>query len=292
MTGTFYLGVHMPHWLTLPPRDHAGEPVPLFVSHRRLAGRTTLPRARTSWALDSGGFSELSLYGEWRTTPEEYVAAVRRYDREIGMLSWAAPMDSMCEPVMLAKTGLTVAEHQQRTVANFKLLRDLWWDAEDADLQRDWDRPDARHERDPEFCPFMPVLQGWTLDDYLRCVDLYEAAGVHLWDHPVVGVGSVCRRQATSEIEAIFSALSNLDLLLHGFGVKTSGLARYGHHLATADSMAWSFDGRRTPTRCGSTTHINEANCLPFAVDWYDRLGDLGEDRGGQLALDLFGVAA
>ncbi|GGM53621.1 hypothetical protein ACFFX1_54795 [Dactylosporangium sucinum] len=290
--GHFYLGTHQPHWLALPPRDRHGQPVPLFVSHRRLAGRTTLPRARTNWALDSGGFSELSLYGRWQTTPDEYLAAVRRYDTEIGMLSWAAPQDWMCEPIMLAKTGLTVAEHQRRTVANFKLLRDLWWDSEDADLQTLWDRPDAAHTRDPEFCPFMPVLQGWSLDDYLRCVDLYEAAGVHLWDHPVVGVGSVCRRQATGEIEAIFDALSGLDLLLHGFGVKTSGLARYGHHLATADSMAWSFDGRRTPTRCGSTTHINEANCLTFALDWYKRLGDIGTDREGQLTLDLFQAVA
>ena len=54
---------------------HVG--VPLFVSHRRLARRKTLPRARSGWALDSGGFSELSLYGGWRTTAEDYVAAKR-----------------------------------------------------------------------------------------------------------------------------------------------------------------------------------------------------------------------
>ena len=31
----------------------------------------TLPRARGRWALDSGGFSELSLYGEWRTSARD-----------------------------------------------------------------------------------------------------------------------------------------------------------------------------------------------------------------------------
>ena len=46
--------------------------MPLFVSHRRLAGRRTLPRAIAPWALDSGAFSELSLYGEWRTTAGQY----------------------------------------------------------------------------------------------------------------------------------------------------------------------------------------------------------------------------
>lgn len=276
---TFYLGTHQPHWLGLPPRDRAGQPVPLFVSHRRLAGRTTLPRARTPWALDSGGFSELSLYGEWRTTPEEYVAAVRRYDREIGHLEWAAMQDWMVEDFMLAKTGLTVEQHQQLTVANYPHLWNLWWDGEDI-------------EPGPEFCPIAPVVQGRTVRDYLRCADMYEQAGVRLADHPVVGVGSVCRRQATSEIVDIMAALSELGLNLHGFGVKRTGLAQCGHYLASADSMAWSYDGRRTPTRCGSATHINEANCLTFALDWYERVGDVGEDRGGQLSLDLFRAAA
>lgn len=84
MVHTFYLGSHQPHWLAT-----AG--VPLFISHRRLADRKTLPRATAEWALDSGAFSELSLYGEWRTTVREYHRAVRRYDDEIGKLSWAAP---------------------------------------------------------------------------------------------------------------------------------------------------------------------------------------------------------
>jgi hypothetical protein len=42
-----------------------------------LVRRKTLPKARTGWALDSGGFSELSLYGGWWTTPEEYVLFFR-----------------------------------------------------------------------------------------------------------------------------------------------------------------------------------------------------------------------
>jgi len=81
----FYLGSHLDGWLA-----HVG--VRLFVSHRGLARRNTLPKARTGWALDSGGFSELSLYGGWRTTPEEYVGggeALRLRDRtaRVGGLS-------------------------------------------------------------------------------------------------------------------------------------------------------------------------------------------------------------
>jgi hypothetical protein len=50
----FWLGTHMPNWL-----DETA--TPLFVSHRRLAKRRRLPRARGPWALDSGGFTELNL---------------------------------------------------------------------------------------------------------------------------------------------------------------------------------------------------------------------------------------
>lgn len=109
---TFYLGTHEVSWLT-------NEIGPLFISHRRLALRKSLPRAATRWALDSGGFSELELHGRWVTTPTEYIDATRQYTADIGMLDWAAPMDWMCEPKVLARTGLTVEEHQRRTIANF-----------------------------------------------------------------------------------------------------------------------------------------------------------------------------
>jgi hypothetical protein len=251
----FYLGTHMPNWLESPavPRD-----VNLFVSHRRLAGRKSLPKARVGWALDSGGFSELSLFGEWQTSPQAYVAAVHRYDKEIGLLGWAAPQDWMCEPFMLAKTGLTVEEHQRRTVANFLELRRLWQATDPTDELR----------ATSEHCVFMPVLQGWQLVDYLRCADMYADAGIDLSNYPIVGVGSVCRRQATDEIGEVFEGLSGLDIAMHGFGVKKAGVERYGRLLETADSMAWSFNARRAPRLPECSGHLNCANCLTYALKW------------------------
>lgn len=237
----FYLGTHLANWLGVVD-------VPLFVSRNRLAGRKKLPRALGAWALDSGSFTELRQHGRWRTTAAEYVAEVRRFADEVGNLAWAAPMDWMCEPFMLANTGLSVAEHQQRTVDNYRRLRDL--------------APDL---------PFVPVVQGWTLHDYQRCVDAYEAAGVDLAAVPTVGVGSVCRRQSTGEIALIVTSLAARGLRLHGFGVKTLGLAKYAPYLASADSMAWSYHGRRTqPCRHGRAK--SEANCLPFALAWRERI--------------------
>lgn len=235
----FYLGTHMPHWLGTVE-------VPLFVSHRRLAPRKTLPTARCEWALDSGGFTELSMFGQWRTTPGEYVTAVRRYRDQIGRLAWASPQDWMCEPWITEKTGLTVAEHQSRTVDNYVALRAL--------------APDL---------PFVPVLQGWALADYLRHADCYADAGVDLAAERTVGVGSVCRRQHTEQIAHILHSLAELGLRLHGFGLKTAGLRASAHHLVSADSMSWSVRGRHVnPATCGSTTHVSESNCLTFALGW------------------------
>ena len=58
----FYLGTHKPGWL-------ARADVPMLVSRRSLTGLKTLPVALGLWALDSGGFSELALYGRWSTEP-------------------------------------------------------------------------------------------------------------------------------------------------------------------------------------------------------------------------------
>ena len=117
----------------------------------------------------------MSLHGRWHSNPATYVRAVRRYADEIGNLDWAAPQDWMCEQSVLRRTGLTVREHQRRTVRNLVRLRELA----------------------PEL-PFVPVLQGWTIADYERCADLYRQAGIDLEAEPLVGVGTVCRRQHKS----------------------------------------------------------------------------------------------
>jgi hypothetical protein len=241
MTG-FYLGAHHPHWLWQAA-------FPLFVSHRQLTRRRTLRPALSPWALDSGGFTELSMHGRWITLPAAYAEAVDRYAAQVGNLEFAAPQDWMCEPAILARTGLTVGEHQERTITSYLTLRAL-----------------APH------LPFIPVLQGWDLADYVRCAALYRAAGVDLASLPLMGLGSVCRRQSTGQIAVIVTTLAALGLRLHGFGIKTSGLHLYGHRLASADSMAWSYAARRAPALPGCTGHGNCANCLTYATAWRTRI--------------------
>jgi len=211
----FYLGAPDPGWLA-----KAG--VRLFVSHRRLRTRKKLPVAIAPWALDSGGFSEINQHGKWTIGPEEYVDAVRRYREGIGNMDWAATQDWMCEPFVLEKTGLTVAEHQKRTIQSYKDLLRLG----------------------PEI-PWLPVVQGWSMWDYRRHLAAYKAEGFDLASLPRVGVGSVCRRQNTIKGPMIVHDLADEGLKLHGFGFKMTGLDLCWYDLASADSMAWSFKARR-----------------------------------------------
>lgn len=250
----FYLGTHESYWL----RDTE---VPLFVSHRRLARNRTVPRASAPWALDSGGFTELSLFGRWLTTPAEYIAAVRRYAAEVGRLEWCAPQDWMCEPPILARTGLTVAAHQARTVDSF-------------------------HQLAAAGLPVIPVLQGWTVADYHRHVADYARSGVNLETLELVGLGSVCRRQSTAAIGELVASLAPLKLL--GFGVKLDGLDRYGWCLASADSLAWSYDGRRIRP-CPHTGRVSCNNCRPHALAWRARAVADRPPRPVQLAASMTG---
>lgn len=163
------------------------------------------------------------------------------------------PQDLTCEPQVLSRTGLSVREHQRRTVDNFVELQMLWGDEQSS--------------------PWMPVLQGVRPADYARCMDLYARVGVDLTRFPVVGVGSVCRRQASGELDGILSAILRRDpeMPLHAFGCKTAGLARYGHKIFSADSTAWSYQARRSAPLPGHR-HRSCANCLTYGLRWRERV--------------------
>lgn len=92
---------------------------------------------------------------------------------------------------------------------------------------------------------------------------------------PLVGVGSVCRRQASFMTSFLFFTLGLEGLKCHGFGLKTQGLRnevqQLSSGLVSADSLAWSSTARRERPLSGHT-HKNCANCLEFALLWRDRL--------------------
>lgn len=233
----FFTGLHQP--------SDAQHFDAAFISVNRLRTRKGALPAGGPWIMDSGAFSELARHGRYTSTPQEYAAEVRRWaSNGSAPLLAAVTQDWMVEPAMLQKTGLTVADHQRLTIERFDQIKTAIDGA----------------------CYLMPVLQGWTVDDYLRHITLYGDARLPYgaW----VGVGSVCKRQGDPvAIARILRAIkaAHPDLRLHGFGVKTTSLQHpeIRDLLYSADSMAWSFAAR---------WEGRNRNCWREAKAWTERM--------------------
>lgn len=177
------------------------------------------------WIMDSGAFTEISTHGRYRESVKEYADQIRRWaGNGSGTLLAAVAQDWMCEPFIVAKTGLSVQEHQRLTVERYDELI-----GEQTGVY------------------IMPVLQGFEPREYVAHLAMYgERIGHGKW----VGVGSVCKRNGNPRgVNAVLLAIKQArpDLKLHGFGLKkttlSDPLAR--SLLFSADSMAWSYAARR-----------------------------------------------
>lgn len=210
----FFIGLHQP--------SDAQHFDACFVSVSRLRDRVG-PFAVGDWMMDCQGFTTILMHGGYPHPVEEYAAQIRRW-KSNGNLLAAVSQDYMCEPRMLKRTGLTVADHQRLTIERY-----------DALLRCDTG------------VYIMPVLQGYTPDEY---VDHIRQYGGRLKPGMWVGVGSVCKRNSSPcLILDVLIAIKQErpDLRLHGFGLKTTALAHGTVRalLHTADSMAWSFAARK-----------------------------------------------
>lgn len=261
----FYLGTHQPGWLETVA-------VPWFVSVRRLLDRKRAFPNHVDWIMDSGGFTELSLHGKYVMTEDEYVEQITRFKpRKAFCQDW------MCESFMLEKTGLTVKEHQERTIKSYIGLVDKSF-----------------------YQVVAPVLQGYTAQDYVAHVDMHRQSGVNMTQ--LFGVGSVCRRNGSPDevlhiLRSIHAAAPGISL--HGFGLKTTCLSdsRVCELLYSADSMAWSLVGRKMnggpngePKVCdrlGWSDCQTKAcgNCMEFALLWRQQVLRAARNRSVQLSL-------
>lgn len=209
----FFVGLHQP--------SDAKNFSASFVSVNRIRDRKSSFEIG-DWIMDSGAFTEVSTHGRYRHSVEEYAEQIRRW-KDNGNLLAAVSQDYMCEPFIVEKTGLSVAEHQALTIERYDTLLTC-----------------------NTGVLIMPVLQGFHPDDYVRHIRMYgERLKPGMW----VGVGSVCKRNGN--IRAIEDVLLTIhrerpDLRLHGFGLKTTALSSglVQELLHTADSMAWSFAAR------------------------------------------------
>lgn len=217
-------------------RQHGGG-APACVSLSN-APKNRFPIVDFEVLVDGGAFGKLSRIGsmsavdrsaflaEWADSAEAHAKRARLVLWGLGRpwVGWIGPQDWMCEPFMLEKTGLTVEEHQRRTVRNYVELCAI-----------------------APTIPWLPVIQGYELADYLRCVEMYCEAGVDLAEIEWVGVGSVCRRQSSREGVEIIAAMVSLGIRVHAFGFKLDGLRMLREILTDeewsrvrGDSAAWS----------------------------------------------------
>jgi hypothetical protein len=229
----FFVGLHQVH--------HAHHFDFSFISANRLRRRRggkvcfrKKPFAVNRWIMDSGAFSELSreqdkdaagdlLPNDYRLSVFEHFSLIEQWASN-GQFLAAVAQDYMCEKFILDKTGLTIEEHQRRTIVRYDTLMMF----------------------DPSVY-ILPVLQGYDPADYVRHLRMY---GKRLAFGTWVGVGSICKRNATPEsVLAVLRAIKEErpDLRLHGFGLKITALAdpRIRELLFSADSMAWSFQARK-----------------------------------------------
>jgi hypothetical protein len=209
----FYVGIHMP--------AHAFRFERCMISVNCLRARRSRMEIN-EWMMDSGAFTELSKYGAYRHSVDEYAKEIRRW-KDCGRLLTAVAQDYMCEPFILAKTGLTVPKHQQLTIERYDALL-----------------------RENTGVYVLPVLQGYEPHEYAAHLQAY---GRRLRYGAWVGVGSICKRNTNAgTIEGVLRAIKKLrpDLRLHGFGIKTAALRSPAVRslLYSADSMAWSYNER------------------------------------------------
>jgi hypothetical protein len=244
----FYAGIFHPHRADVVPRA--------FVSVNVLRKRRSFFPVH-EWIMDSGAFTEIATYGRYRHGVEEYAAEINRW-KSCGNLVAAVAQDWMCEPFIVAKTGLSVAEHQARTIERYDALKPLV--------------PDVY---------IMPVLQGFQPFEY---VDHIRAYGDRLAYGAYVGVGSVCKRNGKPR--AILSVLDAIlgerpDLKLHGFGLKITALRSSAivSRLYSADSMAWSFAARKE-----GRDQNDHGNAAAFA----DRVAAIAGTNGAWLQAEMF----
>lgn len=160
-------------------------------------------------------------------------------------MQYAAIQDWMCEPGIIKKTGFDVKKHQELTINSAITLKSL--------------APEIK---------WVNVIQGWTIDDYKRHIDMYAASGIDLLQEELVGVGSICRRGSVDNIVEIICVLSGLGIKIHAFGMKISALTLLQNYIVSSDSMGWPYHASFNNKLPECTSHKNCSNCHKYALKW------------------------
>lgn len=221
----------------------------------------------TDFALDSAGFTAVNLWqskgtqagmaGVYPWTCAQYVEFAN-----ICGATWYSQPDLCCEPAVASNEA--EVDFRVRATATLleAVLQQLYaWQLE---LARECSAQVVANMLRPP----VPVLQGWSLDDYLRSLDLLDQVWGRWqpWLAPpkLIGLGSVCRRDLHHPKHGLYAVLAGLEgrlpanARLHLFGVKGAALSRIKDlpWIASADSMAYDFGARINALKAGRSNTI------------------------------------
>lgn len=236
--------------------------------------------ANMTW-LDFGGYSFFSRgHADYPFSVEAALCLVARIKP-----NYYASLDYPCEPsISDAIDHVPVRERIHRTVQR-------------ADEMAQWDTQVTG--------TMVPVIQGYHLEDYTYCMDLYQQAGLI---RPYMAIGSVCARSDDSEIVTLIRNLYHEARergikRLHYFGLKvTEALKTMNGFIWSRDSavamiygqQAGLPDGRRYPRGQAEKKmvffHFVDAHVVPYTSDYLvtidEAMGEISEFWGNTAGYD------
>jgi len=169
--------------------------------------------------LDSGAFGIISRTKASELMSERYRLAYRNFICQFGFcFDWVASLDFPCERT--AQYGLSVPDRIRRTV-------------EESASHLDWLKQlDMRDKA-------VSVIQGFSPEDYLACVDQHRQTGSLT---RLMAVGSLCiektRERVMRVLRAVREALPGW-VRLHAFGLSMKFLLEARPLIDSTDSHAW-----------------------------------------------------
>lgn len=287
----YYTGIDDPKRARLL-NEHKNIELGFMLSANRIRRRKKEILTDGKWMLDSGAFTQISRFGKFLISEDEYVDIIKRHEDK--NLVCAATQDYMCEPDILKKTGKTIRQHIRMTVQRyFNILKKMR-------------KAGCR-------TMLLPVLQGIDAEDYMECLALYEEGwwklqnqlgflyrfGGEEFARPHrIGIGSMCKRNGNpGEVEAILDKME-YDLAnfhVHLFGFKTTGLNikwEIASRIHSADSFAYSMRSRKYEQHESPDVNIRTNDSrAELAIDHGRKMARLVENTQTNLGLNLdYGV--
>jgi len=232
------------------------------------------PKQTGSRWLDSGGFTMLNKFGDYPFTAEQYAHLV----------AWLKPhyyavMDYPCEPNI--SRSLSLMDNRKRiekTVENALELSKYEMHLDDK---------------------LVPVIQGYSIEEYLYCINLYKASNMM---RRYMAVGSMCRRISNEElhklIPGIYYAAKDAGCnRLHFFGLKLSkNLIDMEDYIYSRDSAVAldSYCSSIRKTMNGRRWPKGQREKKIVFMSFLNRLTDLGlnwsSGEKDQLSMGLEGI--